>query len=92
MKKLIVSFVLFFQLTILLIAQQDHFTLTGLTNNIPDNTMIYLMDGKTNLRIDSVTSINNQFVFKGDAHPYNCLLYTSPSPRDATLSRMPSSA
>jgi len=51
MKKLIVSFVLFFQLTILLIAQQDHFTLTGLTNNIPDNTMIYLMDGKTNLRI-----------------------------------------
>ena len=25
-------------------------------------------------------------------HPYYCLLYTSPSPRDATLSRMPSSA
>ena len=24
--------------------------------------------------------------------PYSCLLYTSPSPRDATLSRMPSSA
>ena len=24
--------------------------------------------------------------------PMNCLLYTSPSPRDATLSRMPSSA
>ena len=24
--------------------------------------------------------------------PYNCLLYTSPSPRDATLARMPSSA
>ena len=24
--------------------------------------------------------------------PRNCLLYTSPSPRDATLSRMPSSA
>ena len=32
----------------------------------------------------------------GDAHPVldslACLLYTSPSPRDATLSRMPSSA
>ena len=29
-----------------------------------------------------------------ERHPYiyNCLLYTSPSPRDATLSRMPSSA
>ena len=26
------------------------------------------------------------------SHPYDCLLYTSPSPRDATLSRMPSSA
>ena len=25
-------------------------------------------------------------------HSYTCLLYTSPSPRDATLSRMPSSA
>ena len=25
-------------------------------------------------------------------HPDTCLLYTSPSPRDATLSRMPSSA
>ena len=25
-------------------------------------------------------------------YPYRCLLYTSPSPRDATLSRMPSSA
>ena len=25
-------------------------------------------------------------------YEYTCLLYTSPSPRDATLSRMPSSA
>ena len=27
-----------------------------------------------------------------ELYPYTCLLYTSPSPRDATLSRMPSSA
>ena len=27
-----------------------------------------------------------------DAHPFACLLYTSPSPRDGLLSRMPSSA
>ena len=27
-----------------------------------------------------------------DSEKYTCLLYTSPSPRDATLSRMPSSA
>ena len=31
-------------------------------------------------------------VLRAPAHPYTCLLYTSPSPRDATLSRMPSSA
>ena len=34
-------------------------------------------------------------IFSGDLNPDNflsCLLYTSPSPRDATLSRMPSSA
>ena len=28
----------------------------------------------------------------GEVIPHSCLLYTSPSPRDATLSRMPSSA
>ena len=30
--------------------------------------------------------------FGGGSQPWICLLYTSPSPRDATLSRMPSSA
>ena len=29
---------------------------------------------------------------KEQADKYNCLLYTSPSPRDGLLSRMPSSA
>ena len=32
------------------------------------------------------------FADKFFAKRYGCLLYTSPSPRDATLSRMPSSA
>ena len=31
-------------------------------------------------------------VLAADASQISCLLYTSPSPRDATLSRMPSSA
>ena len=31
-------------------------------------------------------------VVSAEEHNYFCLLYTSPSPRDATLSRMPSSA
>ena len=35
----------------------------------------------------SMLIINNYFWLHG-----SCLLYTSPSPRDATLSRMPSSA
>ena len=29
---------------------------------------------------------------RSESHDMDCLLYTSPSPRDATLSRMPSSA
>ena len=33
-----------------------------------------------------------EFFFSADALDVSCLLYTSPSPRDATLSRMPSSA
>ena len=35
---------------------------------------------------------NNKFVFFPWDLDISCLLYTSPSPRDATLSRMPSSA
>ena len=34
----------------------------------------------------------NQKIIDVGGEPYICLLYTSPSPRDATLSRMPSSA
>ena len=36
--------------------------------------------------------IINDRKFKRVVMDYYCLLYTSPSPRDATLSRMPSSA
>ena len=42
----------------------------------------------TNVTYDG---INHQWT-KTTADYGNCLLYTSPSPRDATLSRMPSSA
>ena len=34
----------------------------------------------------------NDTAFGGEGNDSLCLLYTSPSPRDATLSRMPSSA
>ena len=36
--------------------------------------------------------VTNQPPSLDGANLYRCLLYTSPSPRDATLSRMPSSA
>ena len=36
-----------------------------------------------------IKELNDNFVH---VHQLPCLLYTSPSPRDATLSRMPSSA
>ena len=43
---------------------------------------------------DSLQSDNEplELTISKDGNIYICLLYTSPSPRDATLSRMPSSA
>ena len=60
------------------------------------------VDGRTKLESDSVTSqriLLKSFVIdqlgmdEADILEYvDCLLYTSPSPRDRTRSRMPSSA
>ena len=51
---------------------------------------------KGKYRPDSISEFIREwsyvFVEKPSHHWYPCLLYTSPSPRDATLSRMPSSA
>ena len=41
---------------------------------------------------DKVRLVNSTKVVFETEHPYTCLLYTSPSPRDRTRSRMPSSA
>ena len=41
-------------------------------------------------RVNQIAGFADGFRRKGEAE--TCLLYTSPSPRDATLSRMPSSA
>ena len=40
-------------------------------------------------------ALTAEFMYKStveNTEPWNCLLYTSPSPRDGLLSRMPSSA
>ena len=45
------------------------------------------------LSVIIVKEVNQAIILQfGDPKRIICLLYTSPSPRDATLSRMPSSA
>ena len=44
-------------------------------------------DGKTMMILQLAAILS-----RGDKLPCDCLLYTSPSPRDRSLSRMPSSA
>lgn len=70
MKKIILSFVLLLTSVCWILAQQDFFTLTGKTNNIPNKTILFLIDGATNERVDSTAIIDNQFSFHGKAHPY----------------------
>ena len=45
-----------------------------------------------NLFLKNVSAEDQRRLTENEALLKNCLLYTSPSPRDATLSRMPSSA
>ena len=50
------------------------------------STLLYCINALENIQ-------GGRIIVDGiDAHARDCLLYTSPSPRDATLSRMPSSA
>ena len=54
--------------------------------NSYDNVKFYIGDtGSTEENYNKLSNYIKEF-------KYTCLLYTSPSPRDATLSRMPSSA
>ena len=46
------------------------------------------LDRVRNMEIDAILRLN----FTNDIWYYSCLLYTSPSPRDLSTSRMPSSA
>ena len=63
----------------------DALTVTGLTVNTGNGAITDNGDGTWNYTpaADDDTDVSFN---------YTCLLYTSPSPRDATLSRMPSSA
>ena len=73
-------------------------------NSAPANAPVFKLVPPVNLADPEVYSRNNGYTheaydqMRSEApimwHPEaeDCLLYTSPSPRDATLSRMPSSA
>ena len=50
------------------------------------------IDGKGKYEIDTGIGFLDHMLEQLSKHSLICLLYTSPSPRDATLSRMPSSA
>ena len=61
----------------------------------PRNIKEFPVENEYNLSKEEVTDIAEIFStpLTGSYNwDYTCLLYTSPSPRDATLSRMPSSA
>ena len=59
-----------------------------LCRQVNDTLQMVLTDG--NERLDGLAIVD--VVPAPDSRRMFCLLYTSPSPRDATLSRMPSSA
>ena len=69
-------------------------TIEGLHEACPDHTGDWYFSGNYPTpggnRVANRAFIN--YMEKCDKRAYYCLLYTSPSPRDATLSRMPSSA
>ena len=57
----------------------------------PDGEKIAFLAGRDEIQVlDRKTGDTN--VAFGKEHNYSCLLYTSPSPRDLSTSRMPSSA
>ena len=59
----------------------------SLNSNEPYTTLLGITgSGKTFTMANVIQSVNRPTLIM------SCLLYTSPSPRDATLSRMPSSA
>ena len=63
--------------------------ITGLeSDNSGLKTKISGLEGDLSSKVSAYNSLQGDY----DGLNSSCLLYTSPSPRDATLSRMPSSA
>ena len=79
-----------------LLSKQDNFKISishttrqPRPNETPDKDYYFVNDQEFKRLIQNQEFLEYAKVFNNF---YGCLLYTSPSPRDATLSRMPSSA
>ena len=83
--------------------ETDAQTLTYSVDGLPEAAIgtVFLADGETAITAGEELTLEQlqglQFLAAPNASgqaefSFHCLLYTSPSPRDATLSRMPSSA
>ena len=59
---------------------------------MPDFDVIIKGSEGVRMRSDELFVEDSAFVFARNMQFSDCLLYTSPSPRDGLLSRMPSSA
>ena len=63
--------------------------------SIIENQHIHFRLAELQTEVEALRALSYQaceLFMTGEDMTYLCLLYTSPSPRDATLSRMPSSA
>ena len=85
-QNLFIVILLFFQ--VLSFAQWSDPAYSKITESDQENERYKLMD-KMSINLKE-SDIRNVLTMIGELT--GCLLYTSPSPRDATLSRMPSSA
>ena len=85
--------------------KNDTLEIDGNTITVPEGTSVMRAANEAGISIPKLCASDNLDAFgscrmcvckvegrKGMPASCTCLLYTSPSPRDATLSRMPSSA
>ena len=66
-------------------------TKRGVVSRAKHNKVLKSVKGQRGRRKNTIR-IARQAMEKAMQYAYSCLLYTSPSPRDRTRSRMPSSA
>ena len=70
----------------------SQFFLMGLVKSLTDTDPTVVLNSTASLPGSGTILINRELIRYTSKSGNSCLLYTSPSPRDATLSRMPSSA